>query len=505
MTVLESQTLLSTRAFFPADDAGLAGLAAPVAVAALVAACDLLLLIDKGGIIRGGAFGSPDLAGLAIEGWVGRAWRDTVNPGEADKLAELVAGTGEPGRWRQVNHQLPDGDLPIRYRVVATTDGGLIAIGRDLRGLAQIQQRALRALQATERDALRLHAAEARNRLLFDSASDAILMVDALTLVIADANPAALTLAGPDTPPAIGSAQAAANPVHLLKGRALAALVHPDDRMVALALLHAIAAAQDRRPVGVRLPDGRPCQLSATLFRHDEGRTLLVRLRPLAAAIELAAERPLAAVLERVPDAFVLTDAALGILAGNGAFLDLVGLPRTSDLRGEALSRFLRQPEGDLAALAVRLSQEGSVPERPMVVRRNAADEAGVVVTAVSVVDAGAVRHGFSIRPVAAVAAAVAPAVAAAVAPVIAAAAASVPVARSDGELADMVGRMSLKDIVRESTDRIERLCIEAALAFTADNRASAAGILGLSRQSLYSKLHRHRLGNLSDNDAADG
>jgi len=64
--------------------------------------------------------------------------------------------------------------------------------------------------------------------------------------------------------------------------------------------------------------------------------------------------------------------------------------------------------------------------------------------------------------------------------------------------LTDLVGRMSLKDIVRESTDLIERLCIEAALSYTSDNRASAAEILGLSRQSLYSKLHRYGLGNLA-------
>ena len=44
----------------------------------------------------------------------------------------------------------------------------------------------------------------------------------------------------------------------------------------------------------------------------------------------------------------------------------------------------------------------------------------------------------------------------------------------------------------------IERLCIEAALELTGDNRASAAEVLGLSRQSLYSKLHRHGLGELS-------
>ncbi|MGQ3176765.1 MAG: helix-turn-helix domain-containing protein, partial [Blastomonas fulva] len=68
---------------------------------------------------------------------------------------------------------------------------------------------------------------------------------------------------------------------------------------------------------------------------------------------------------------------------------------------------------------------------------------------------------------------------------------------RSVDQLTELVGRMPLREIVRESTDLIERMCIEAALAYTSDNRASAAEILGLSRQSLYSKLHRHGLGNL--------
>ena len=43
----------------------------------------------------------------------------------------------------------------------------------------------------------------------------------------------------------------------------------------------------------------------------------------------------------------------------------------------------------------------------------------------------------------------------------------------------------------------IERLCIEAALELTRDNRASAAEMLGLSRQSLYAKLRRYGLGDL--------
>ena len=45
---------------------------------------------------------------------------------------------------------------------------------------------------------------------------------------------------------------------------------------------------------------------------------------------------------------------------------------------------------------------------------------------------------------------------------------------------------------MQETTDVIEQLCIEAALQITGDNRASAAEILGLSRQSLYVKLRRY-------------
>jgi DNA-binding NtrC family response regulator len=41
-------------------------------------------------------------------------------------------------------------------------------------------------------------------------------------------------------------------------------------------------------------------------------------------------------------------------------------------------------------------------------------------------------------------------------------------------------------------------MCIEAALRMTGDNRASAAEMLGLSRQSFYMKLHRYGIGDLA-------
>jgi DNA-binding protein Fis len=58
-------------------------------------------------------------------------------------------------------------------------------------------------------------------------------------------------------------------------------------------------------------------------------------------------------------------------------------------------------------------------------------------------------------------------------------------------DLSQLVGRRPIKDIVGETVDTIERMCIESALELTHNNRASAAEMLGLSRQSLYVKLRR--------------
>ena len=66
--------------------------------------------------------------------------------------------------------------------------------------------------------------------------------------------------------------------------------------------------------------------------------------------------------------------------------------------------------------------------------------------------------------------------------------------ARSVEQATALVGKVPLRELIRNSTDRVERRCIETALRRTGNNRASAAALLGLSRQSLYAKLRRHGL-----------
>ena len=79
---------------------------------------------------------------------------------------------------------------------------------------------------------------------------------------------------------------------------------------------------------------------------------------------------------------------------------------------------------------------------------------------------------------------------------------ASVGLSGSVSGLSHLVGRMPMKDIVGETVDMIERRCIQAALTLTQNNRASAAEMLGVSRQSLYVKLRR--FGMASEEEAAE-
>ena len=64
----------------------------------------------------------------------------------------------------------------------------------------------------------------------------------------------------------------------------------------------------------------------------------------------------------------------------------------------------------------------------------------------------------------------------------------------SQSNVAELVGSSTLREIVGETTDMIEKICIETAIELTQNNRAAAAEMLGLSRQSLYVKLRKFDL-----------
>lgn len=462
-----------------ADLAALLAHCPDIALAGMLAAADLVLLIDASGLIETAHIGSGDIGAADVAGWLGQTMAQTAVAGSQKQITALLEHPATRA-WHDVNHVSTAGGLRLRWMTLPLPGGGWLAIARDRRGAAALEQQLARAQQERERDAIRLRQLEAHQRLLFDTAAEPIFIIDASNRRVREAN--------------IAARRATGLPAAALIGHGFAALLHPNDHDSTLAALGAWTVADQPAPAPLRLANGTAWAMSATMFRQDRETRLLLRLSPAAAADhqnDAFAER-LADGIERLPDAFVLTNDHFEIVAGNGAFLDLVGLARHSDVVRQPIARFVGRPGLDLGVLLTGLRQHGMVRNFATLVRPGHADPGddggeAVDVSAVSSGHAGARHHGFAIRltprPKTAPAG---PALSAA-------------------ELTALVGRVPLKDIVRESTDLVERLCIEAALTYSGDNRASAAEILGLSRQSLYSKLHRHGLGNLGDgNHGAD-
>jgi transcriptional regulator PpsR len=442
-------------------------------------------VLDEAGSIRDVGFGSDELARDldVIESWVGRPWIDTVADESRTKVQALLGDSRVEAapRWRHVNHLSREGTtLPILCSVAPLGHAGRrLVFGRDLRPLSQLQQRLVEVQQSMERDYSRLRQAETRYRLLFQMSGDALVVLDAESLRVLEANPAAQKLFG-----ALA---------RRLQGRPLPEMFAPEDRQSLLATLRNPGRASELQ---TRLADdGREITLSASSFRQEGGLLILVRLEGLRGDGEATAlgesQSRLIRVIEGVPDAFVVTDGEARIISANAAFQEVVQVASEEQVRGVPLDRWLGRQGVEFDVLFAALRSRGSVRLYPSTIRGELGGLTEAEISGVAVTHAGQTCYGFSIRDVG-------PRVRRAT---------RLPdgATRSVEQLTELIGRVPLRDLVREATDAIERLCIEAALELTGDNRASAAEMLGLSRQSLYVKLRRYGLGDLGSDDDAEG
>ncbi|HVN99902.1 MAG TPA: transcriptional regulator PpsR, partial [Steroidobacteraceae bacterium] len=340
----------------------------------------------------------------------------------------------------------------------------------------------IEAQRSMEREYSRLRQAETRHRLLFQVALEAVVVVDASNSKIVEANPAAAEI--------LGDAE------RRLAGRSFRELFEGRSRRTLDALYSKLDAAghAEEFPVHV-LGAGRALRISASQFREGRSVYYMVRLLPVeldnASISEQRRKSRVFEFVESSPDGFVVTDMKGAIVYANRAFLDLVQLTSEPQALNEPLDRWLGRPGVDFSLLATQLREHQTLKLFSTSLRGEYGSTTDVEICAVAVPEGGDPYCGFSIRDVSN----------------------RLPVdrrvantvgdrPRSVEQLTGLVGRVPLKQLVRESTDMIERLCIEAALELTGDNRASAAEILGLSRQGLYAKLHRHGIAEIGGSPA---
>lgn len=460
---------------FAAPKSSLGNLDAETAGRLITAAADVALVVDREGVIRDLALNNDELAEEDCRHWLGQPWAQTVTVESRGKVEALLrdASSGAKPAWRQVNHPSSQGsDLPILYSAIPVGRAGqVVAVGRNLRAVSALQQRLVDAQQSLERDFAKLRHAETRYRLLFQMASEAILIVEASTDRVVEANPAATRLLGD------GARQ--------LVGKTFPEGFDARSTRAIESMLRKVRAAGRAEELRARTADGkREFLVSASLFRQDDASHFLVRLSALqggAVPSLLQSQSAVLKAIEASPDGFVVTAPDGRVISANRAFLDFVQLAAEEQARGRSLDDWFGRPGADLSVLLANLRQHGAVRLFATSLRGELGLSTEVEISAVSVAEADEPCLGFSIRSVGRRLATAVPR--------------GRQLPRSVEQLTELIGRVPLKEIVRETADVIERLCIEAALELTGDNRASAAEMLGLSRQSLYVKLHRYGMG----------
>lgn len=467
----------------------------PEAAATLVAAAsDVTLVLDADGVVLDVAVQADDLARdlAGAPDWIGRRWADLVTPESRPKLDALLRdlAAGAQRRWRQVNHPAARGpDVPVLYSVARVGEGRVIAFGREMRAVSALQQRVVEAQQGLERDYARLRQAETRYRLLFQTSSEAVLVLDGAGQKIVEANPAAQALLG--ATPAAGAAPAKGGASSRGRTRSFLDAFDAASAPVLGEVLAAARASGGPAEARARLAAGREVRVAACALRQDGAPSFLVRV---AAPQDGVAPPPrpaskLLSMVENAPDGFVVVGGDERVIAANAAFLDMAGLGSEERARGQPLDRWLGRSDAEYGALMANLRRHGSVRLFATAVRGAHGELAPAEVSAVRVPNDDQPCFGFAVRAVGRRLAQDADA------------ARRLP--RSVEQLTELIGHVPLKELVREATDVIEKLCIEAALELTGDNRASAAEMLGLSRQSLYVKLRRYGLGDSGPGDPA--
>ncbi len=440
------------------------------------ASADVSVIVDRKGKVLDVAFSGHDFEVEGHEHWIGQQLADTVTLESKPKVTEMLAevSKGHPAGWRQISYASPSGDddVPILYTAVQVgSKGRIIVLGRELRSIAELQQRLMSAQQSVEQEYARVRQLETRYKMLFQIANEGVIIVDAATMKIVELNPTAKNILG--------------RTKKNLEGSAFVRCFEASSEKAVQTLLSDVRARGDTLETNVRVKGrNESCGMTAVLLRQGGDMLFLVRLlvepqHSISGDVTLS-DTALKGFVEKLPDGFVVASSSGTILSANTAFLEMVRAATEEQVKGVSLEQFIGRQGMDLKLLLAALRDHGSVRRFETTLRSTLGTIEEVEISAAAGANAGQSSFGLTIRNAHKV--------------VLPKPDSQSPFGRSVDEMTKLVGRVPMKDLVRETTDMIERLCIEAALELTQDNRASAAEMLGLSRQSLYTKLHRYGL-----------
>jgi transcriptional regulator PpsR len=444
-----------------------------------LASPDVTLRLDMDGVIREVTLANS-VSGEEVDGWVGLHWAETVGGVGSDQIISMMAEARANGvsDFRQVSQRFPSGlELPVEYNTVRLgAQSGLIAIGKNLQAVANVQSKLIAAQQAREQEAWKLRGVEMRYRMLLDASDDPVLLLRMDDLNILDANPAAIHAGAFDS------------------GRDFRTALAANDRDAFVTMM-ARVSKQGRAP-GLVVHFGKyatPWVIRATIETVEQDSLFLLQLTPVAPIHPLRRDNgALETLIGRLPDGFVLIDGSGIVQQANRAFLDLVQIAALGAVIGQPIGRWLSRPGADAAVLIASINRHHLVRGFATIVQGELGTEATVEISAAGDEDGASRLILLLVRNVSRRLAEIVQCENPNTSP-------DDRLVASLIKLTEQIGQIPLLDLVRDTGGVIERHCIEDALERMHGNRTAAAELLGMSRQSLYAKLGRYSMGNMRE------
>ncbi len=437
-------------------------------------AADIALAVSGDGKVLSVLVNDQETTLGKLDHWVGRSIRDFLTSESIPKFDAVVEAMQDEGSYPrpvELNHR--DNavwQFPIRYSFHRIgSDGAFLMLGRDLRIVAETQQQLVQAQMALERGYEARREFDARYRILLSSTREAFAFVSVSDGRIVDLNAPAAALLGADKDDLVNGTLAQ-EVLDRKRGELTESLLNAAISDAASDLV--LTARRNRKQVVV----------SPSVFRAAGERLLFCRFETAGQthqADDVLAQN-LSGLFLSGTDAILFTDPKGVIEFANDAFLEMVDTAHMSDIRGRNLSEFLARGQIDLGVLLENATRAGHMRIYATKLQSDLGTKTSIEIATVYLNNRPKPGMGFVMRDAGR------------------AEALRKPVATPDDptrhNVMELVGSATLKEIVAETTDVVEKMCIETAVDLTRNNRVAAAEMLGLSRQSLYVKLRKYGL-----------
>ncbi len=438
-------------------------------------AADICLMVSADSRVTGVLVNPHHPSFGLLDHWIGRAAADIMTGESHHKFTRRMTEMAKPNVRSvavELNHlDEMEWEFPIRYTMHCIgKDRSILMLGRDLRPIAEMQQQLVMAQIVLERDYETQREMDTRYRVLMEATRDAVVLVAMNNGRISDLNAAAAVMLG-------GSRQE-------LVGAAIAQEFEGRRRGEFLESLSNIASADAVSPVElVARRSQRKLRVIPKLFRAAGERLMLCRIESTdqSARHHNETSENLERLFQEGVDAMVFLDDDGIITATNDAFLKLTDSTHLANVRGRSLADFLARGTVDLRVLLDNAKRSRQLRMYATKVLNEFNGQNAVEISATYLNDRPRPGYGLVIRDASRTEMLRRPGLTA---------------GGDDGmrSVMQLVGSSTLKDIVAETTDVVEKMCIQTAVDLTRNNRVAAAEMLGLSRQSLYVKLRKFGL-----------